>query len=89
MKKNQANKNAQKKENNHQEDNITNELSELGILEIDQLLTDSDFIDFAQTIACLIDDGITFDDLLSSKTILKKALLLLERGNNENLVKNE
>ncbi|HUU77782.1 MAG TPA: hypothetical protein VMX55_05510 [candidate division Zixibacteria bacterium] len=45
--------------------------------EITRLIDSPDFLDFAQMIEETINDGVTFDELLSSKEILQKALEIL------------
>ncbi len=45
--------------------------------EITELINSSDFIEFVQSISETIDDKTTFDELLSSRVILQKALAVL------------
>ncbi|NHJ04939.1 MAG: hypothetical protein EAX90_08955 [Candidatus Heimdallarchaeota archaeon] len=45
--------------------------------EITRLIDSPDFLDFAQMIEETLNDGVTFDELLSSKEILQKALEIL------------
>ncbi|MHA1213456.1 MAG: hypothetical protein ACTSSH_13480 [Candidatus Heimdallarchaeota archaeon] len=47
--------------------------------EINDLVNNHEFIEFAKTISNLIDDEATFDELLSSQVVLKQALAVLER----------
>lgn len=46
--------------------------------EITKLIDSPDFLDFAQMIEESVNDGVTFDELLSSKEILQKALEILK-----------
>jgi hypothetical protein len=47
--------------------------------EINDLVNSSDFIEFVQTISETIDDNTTFNELLSSRVILQKALAVLKK----------
>ncbi|MHA1212038.1 MAG: hypothetical protein ACTSSH_06220 [Candidatus Heimdallarchaeota archaeon] len=47
--------------------------------EINDLVKNHEFIEFAKTIRNLIDDEATFNELLSSQVVLKQALAILER----------
>ena len=47
--------------------------------EITELVNSLEFLDFVKSIDEIVDDGMTFSELLSSKTILGKALELIER----------
>ena len=47
--------------------------------EIAALVDSSEFLEFVKTLDDTIDDGMTFSELLSSKTILKKALEIIEK----------
>jgi len=47
--------------------------------EITDLVNSAEFLDFVKSIDETIDDGMTFSELLSSKTILSKALEILEQ----------
>lgn len=47
--------------------------------EIADLINSIEFLDFVKSIDEIVDDGMTFSELLSSKTILNKALELIER----------
>ena len=51
--------------------------------EIDELINSSDFVEFVQTISETIDDNTTFNELLSSRVILQKALAILKKVQNE------
>ena len=48
-------------------------------LEIKMLTDSPDFIDFVKTISSSLDDGATFDEMLSSKIILRKAIDVLRK----------
>ncbi|MHA1244038.1 MAG: hypothetical protein ACTSPK_08610 [Candidatus Heimdallarchaeota archaeon] len=47
--------------------------------EIAELVNSMEFLDFVRSIDEIVDDGMTFSELLSSKTILGKALELIEK----------
>jgi hypothetical protein len=47
--------------------------------EITELVNSLEFLDFVKSIDEIVDDGMTFSELLSSKTILGKALELIEK----------
>ncbi|MHA1124085.1 MAG: hypothetical protein ACTSO7_00245 [Candidatus Heimdallarchaeota archaeon] len=47
--------------------------------EIADLVNSQEFLNFVKSIDETIDDGMTFSELLSSKTILRKALELIEK----------
>ena len=47
--------------------------------EITQLINSPDFLEFVQMIEDSLNDGITYNELLSSKEILHKALEILKK----------
>ena len=47
--------------------------------EIAELVNSMEFLDFVRSIDETVDDGMTFSEFLSSKTILGKALELIEK----------
>lgn len=51
--------------------------------EIKHLIDSQDFEDFVQTIEDSLDEGLTFNELLSSKEILQKALKILDNDNSK------
>ncbi|MBN1328098.1 MAG: hypothetical protein JXA54_01380 [Candidatus Heimdallarchaeota archaeon] len=51
--------------------------------EIDNLISKPDFIEFAETLNELIEDGSTFNEILSSQLVLKKALAILRQVKND------
>lgn len=55
----------------------TNGISSKSKREIETLVESEEFIEFAHMIEDSIDDGLTFNELLSSKEILQKALEIL------------
>lgn len=52
--------------------------------EINHLINSPDFINFVSTICETLDDGMTYDELLSSKIILQKALRILKKLEKDN-----
>ena len=57
----------------------THGLSSKSRKEIASLVETEEFIEFAHLIEDSIDDGLTFNELLSSKEILQKALEILKQ----------
>ncbi|MHA1188650.1 MAG: hypothetical protein ACTSSK_17685 [Candidatus Heimdallarchaeota archaeon] len=53
--------------------------------EIAELVNSMEFLDFVRSIDEIVDDGMTFSELLSSKTILGKALELIEKYHLEDI----
>jgi hypothetical protein len=49
------------------------------IQEIKDLMNEPEFVDFVQSISDSIDDNVTFNELLSSKEILSKAIKILQK----------
>jgi hypothetical protein len=47
-------------------------------LEIDELINNPEFQEFIQTISDSINDGMTFDEILSSNKVLSQALKILK-----------
>ena len=48
-------------------------------VELAELINSPDFIKFVQTISDSVDDNITFNEMLSSREILQKALTILKK----------
>ncbi len=59
-------------------DNLKPKSSSISEKEIKKLLESPEFLDFVQTIEDSLDDGSTFDSLLSSDKVLGKALEVLK-----------
>ncbi|MBK5112015.1 MAG: hypothetical protein KGD59_03875 [Candidatus Heimdallarchaeota archaeon] len=53
--------------------------------EIKELINSPDFIEFVQTLSNTIDDKTTFDEVLSSRVILQKALAVLKKLKDDSL----
>ncbi|NHJ32652.1 MAG: hypothetical protein FK732_07310 [Asgard group archaeon] len=53
--------------------------------EVRELVNSPDFIEFVQTLSESLDDNTTFDELLSSRVILQKALAILKKLKDESL----
>ncbi len=51
--------------------------------EVNDLINSPDFIEFVQTISNTIDDDTTFNEMFSSQIILRKALAILKKLENE------
>ncbi len=49
-------------------------------LEIEMLTESPDFVEFVKMISSSLDDGKTFDEILSSKIILQKAIEILKKN---------
>ncbi|NHK29722.1 MAG: hypothetical protein FK730_00120 [Asgard group archaeon] len=49
------------------------------LLEIYRLINSHDFIDFVKTISETLDDGMTYNEFLSSQIILRKAKRILRK----------
>ncbi|NHJ85536.1 MAG: hypothetical protein FK734_08745 [Asgard group archaeon] len=57
---------------------------DLANTEIAKLLESEEFLDFVSSISESLDDGVTFNELLSSNIVLKKALAILRKSQKEN-----
>ncbi len=53
--------------------------------EIDSLINSSDFIDYVKSNSETFDDGVTYNEFLSSKAVLQKASIILKKLAKENL----
>jgi len=62
--------------------NSKNPTDDQSIQEIKDLIENPEFIDFAKTLAELIEDSTTFNEILSSQLVLKKALAILRQTEN-------
>ncbi|HUT79677.1 MAG TPA: hypothetical protein VMZ29_00625 [Candidatus Bathyarchaeia archaeon] len=51
--------------------------------EIIELINNPEFFEFAETLNELIEDGLTFNEILSSQLVLKKALAIIRQSKND------
>ncbi|MGC9779224.1 MAG: hypothetical protein HZR80_08285 [Candidatus Heimdallarchaeota archaeon] len=57
-------------------------------LEIEMLTESPDFVEFVKMISSSLDDGKTFDEILSSKIILQKAIEILKKIKQDEIIEN-
>ncbi len=86
---NKSDENSKKHDLKFLSNDITDETSFENIpLEIAILTESQDFAEFVKMISISLDDGKTFDEMLSSKIILQKAIEILKKIKQDEIIEN-